>query len=227
MEKDGGLLLGQRGHSVADGVDCQFQPIRYCQLIEYRSKVVAYGLFTDEQFFRDPGGPESLGYERNNLTLPGRQRVDAGPLRVQAPAFGIAMQLLEYESRRAAIDPHLARSYLSDGLEQRLSFLFLHDNARSPKAYGAPVQFAIAHSGKDENAYVFVIGNQLGNDIQAAADAQVQVEQYDIGDFLSSRFERFIAPCSLGNHLHVPLVFDQHAQPLAHYDVIVDQEDSD
>ena len=78
---------------MADGVGCQFQPVRHHELAEYRREVVAHGVLAHKEVLCYPGGSESLRYQGDNLPLAGRQRGDARGLSVQPLAFGSAPPL--------------------------------------------------------------------------------------------------------------------------------------
>src|SRR5439155_17689896 len=73
-------LAGRAGQAVAEGVNSELEAVGHAELAVNRSEMMAHRHVGDEQLAGDLFVPESLGHDRNELSLPSREGGNPGSL---------------------------------------------------------------------------------------------------------------------------------------------------
>ena len=109
-----------------------------------------------------------------------------------------------------------------DRMHERIDCLFLQHHASGTQAHGLPMLRLVVYAGQHNHSRLFGRSTQLGQDVEAALIAQIEVKQNNVRLIVNGAQDGSVTVGCVANNTQPRLIFNQHAQPRAHNHVIVD-----
>ncbi len=183
--------------------------------------MVAHGALADDQGLGDLVVGHALGHQLQD----GRLTWGEGVLRGRQ--LGRIAQLADHLERDGGMQAGLAAMHGMDGLEQLLGRGIFEQIAQGAGLDRRKDLVVGGKAGDHQDTGLRVLGNDLGDRLQAGLAGHDDVHQDDVRAQSTGLLDRLHAVLGFADHLHARLAGDQGAQPSAHDGVIVGDQDAD